>query len=109
MRILLLICVFFLQSIAYSFAQSSVDSVKIYKKSKSAPIFIQNNPQKLSKYLIAGLQNDGEKVLSIAYWICNNISYEVLGQIFVLLKLKVLIKFCKEKLQVLNMQNYSKK
>ncbi|HPM13604.1 MAG TPA: transglutaminase domain-containing protein [Bacteroidales bacterium] len=97
MRILLLICVFFLQSIAYSFAQSSVDTFKIYKKSKSAPIFIQNNPQKLSKYLIAGLQNDGEKVLSIAYWICNNISYKYSGQISRSVEIKSSHKILKKK------------
>lgn len=69
------------QSMSFSFAQTSIDTAKIYKKAKSAPLFIQNNPKKLSRYLTSGLQTDSEKVLSISYWICNNISYRYLGQI----------------------------
>jgi len=81
MRILFFLCLLFVQMLHYSFGQSSVDTLKIYKKAKSAPFYVSKNPQKLSRYLTSGLQNDAEKVLAISYWICNNISYKYMGQI----------------------------
>lgn len=97
LRILYFVCFSIFFCISYSNAQSSLDSARIYKKAKSAPFWINNNPKKLAKNLTKGCNNDAEKVLAISYWICKNIHYHYTGQVSRSVEIKSNKKILKER------------
>lgn len=52
-----------------------LDTLEIYKQSKSIPQSFTKNPITLATYLTQNYKRDDQKVLSIAYWIATNIQY----------------------------------
>jgi len=56
--------------------QSGIDSLSVYKKAKSAPIWVNKDVNKLANYLTKDFKDQASKVLAITYWVAKNIKYD---------------------------------
>jgi hypothetical protein len=82
MRLQYRLLTFFLSSffILFSvqiFSNTNLDSASVYSHAESAPMGVRSNPRDLSKYLTKPFSDDASKILSISYWIAQNISYDI--------------------------------
>ncbi|MFW5851600.1 MAG: transglutaminase domain-containing protein [Bacteroidota bacterium] len=59
------------------FSNTTLDSASVYSHAESAPLGVRSNPRDLSTYLTKPFSDDASKILSISYWIAQNISYDI--------------------------------